>query len=63
MSVAAGCYVVKSVNEYSYYFVMKRMPPVGTIWVWSVVEMGLLESVLSCGVVLGFVWWGEYSIL
>lgn len=61
ISVAAGCYMVYSGNEHGYYNVMKRAPPVGTLWVWSVVEMQLPFAVISVAIVLGYLWYGGYK--
>ncbi|OCK77994.1 hypothetical protein K432DRAFT_406836 [Lepidopterella palustris CBS 459.81] len=61
-SIIAGCYMVYSGNINGYFFVMKTAPPIGTLWVWSVVEMSLpyaLASVLSVG---GYLWWNGFEI-
>lgn len=61
VSVAAGCYVIRAVNMFGYYYVMKKMPPLATLWIWSVVEMGLVESVLSCVAVTVYFWVSGYQ--
>lgn len=63
LSVACGCYIVDSVNRAGYYAVMKKTPPLGTLWVWAVVEMDVWLDVLSCAIVGIFTWWGEYNVL
>ena len=62
MSVAAGCYLIYSSNEEAYFAVMKRAPPLGTLWVWSVIEMRLEIAVGSLLAVCVYFWWGGYSI-
>ena len=62
LSVAAGCYIIYSSNVESYFAVMKRAPPLGTLWVWSVIEMRLEVALLSLVAVAGYFWWGGYSI-
>jgi hypothetical protein len=60
-SVASGCYLIYITNEHGYYAIMKRAPPVGCMWVWSVIELDLrwaLPSLICCGT---FLWWGGYS--
>jgi hypothetical protein len=60
-SVASGCYLIYITNEHGYLAVMKRAPPVGCMWVWSVIELDLrwsLASLVCCG---AFLWWGGYS--
>ncbi|MCJ1474876.1 hypothetical protein MMC13_003536 [Lambiella insularis] len=62
LSVAAGCYLIYSSSEEPYFAVMKRAPPLGTLWVWSVIEMRLEMALLSVMAVGGYFCWGEYSI-
>ncbi|MCJ1240041.1 hypothetical protein MMC14_008041 [Varicellaria rhodocarpa] len=62
MSVGAGCYLVYSSNELAYFAVMKRAPPLGTLWIWSVVEMRLPFAMGSIIAVGGYFWWGGYTI-
>lgn len=61
-AVAAGCYCVQSGNTYGYYAVMKRAPPVGTLWIWTVVEMRLLFAVTSVVAVAGYTWWNGFGL-
>lgn len=61
-SVAAGCYLILSSNEARYFEVMKRAPPVGTLWVWSVLELRLEMALLGLATVGAYFWWGEYTI-
>jgi len=62
MSVGAGCHLIYSSNEEAYFAVMKRAPPLGTLWVWSVIEMKLEVAVLSVGVVGGYFWLGGFKM-
>jgi hypothetical protein len=61
LSISAGCYMLYAGNEHGYYFVMKRAPPLGTLWVWSVVEMDLIYAVVHLSVVLVWMWWKGYG--
>ena len=63
VSIAAGCYLIYSSNEHAYFAVMKRAPPVGTLLVWSVIEMNLAFSLSSVVVILGYLWQSGYSFL
>jgi hypothetical protein len=56
-SIAAGGYIVYSVNRRGYFYVMKAAPPVGTLLGWSVFEMSLPFAAMSALLVLGYVWW------
>jgi hypothetical protein len=62
MSIAAGCYLTYVSNEQGYFAVMKRAPPVGTLWIWAVVEMRLEFALASCLAVLGYFWSGGFTI-
>jgi hypothetical protein len=61
LAVVAGCYLLYAGNEHGYYFVMRRAPPLGTLWVWSVVEMDLGFAVGHLAVVGGYAWWKGYG--
>ncbi|MCJ1309004.1 hypothetical protein MMC25_002659 [Agyrium rufum] len=62
MGAVTGCYLVYIANEMGYYAIMKRAPPLGTLWVWSVVEMQLTWALGSLAAVIAFFWQGGYSI-
>ncbi|KAF2126547.1 hypothetical protein P153DRAFT_297801 [Dothidotthia symphoricarpi CBS 119687] len=61
-SVVAGCYLVFSGNQNGYFYVMKAAPPLGVLWIWSVVEMELPYAVASMAVVCGYVWWNGFQV-
>ncbi|KAI9683960.1 MAG: hypothetical protein M1829_004295 [Trizodia sp. TS-e1964] len=63
MSITTGCYLVHIANKKGYYAVMKRAPPLGSLWVWSVIELKLPYAVGSLLVVLIFVYYGNYTII
>lgn len=59
----AGCYLIYLTNDKGYYAVMKRAPAIGTLWVWCIIELGLLGALAG---VLGpwiFAWWNGYGVL
>jgi hypothetical protein len=60
-SVIAGCYLIYSGNKHGYFNVMKAAPPVGTLWIWSVVEMSLPYAALSAVTVLGYVYYNGFD--
>ena len=60
-SVVAGCYLVYSGNKHGYFYVMKSAPPIGTLWIWSVVEMSLPFAATSAAAVLGYIWWNGFD--
>ncbi len=62
LSVAAGGWLVHASNEDPYMAVMKKAPPLGTLWVWAIVEMRWEWAVMCLGVVAGWGWWKGYSM-
>jgi hypothetical protein len=42
--------------------IMKQAPPIGCLWVWSVIELDLPWAVLSLAGAGGFLWQNGYSI-
>lgn len=63
LSLVAGGWLVHTSNMDGYLAAMKKAPPLGTLWVWAVVEMRW-EVALSClGAVAGWGWWNGYSFI
>jgi hypothetical protein len=60
-SIIAGCYLIYSGNKHGYFYVMKAAPPVGTLWIWSVVEMTLPYAALNAVAVLGYIWYNGFD--
>ncbi|KAH7384156.1 hypothetical protein DE146DRAFT_217206 [Phaeosphaeria sp. MPI-PUGE-AT-0046c] len=60
-SIVAGCYLIYSGNNHGYFYVMKAAPPVGTLWIWSVIEMSLPFAALNAVAVLGYVWYNGFD--
>lgn len=58
-SITAGCYLMFSANKYGYYAIMKRAPGLGTLWVWSVIEMQLPYALSGLAAVAGYAWWNN----
>lgn len=61
-SIGAGCYLVHITNTFGYLAVMKQAPPIGCLWVWSVIELELPWAVLSLAATGAFLWQKGYSI-
>ena len=62
LSVAAGAWLIHASNEDAYIAVMKKAPPLGTLWVWAIVEMKWESAVGCLSVVAGWGWWKGYSM-
>ncbi|KAI1766068.1 hypothetical protein GGR53DRAFT_239448 [Hypoxylon sp. FL1150] len=58
----SGCYLIHISNKYGYLAVMKQSPPLGCIWVWSVIELNLAPAVLSLAITGGFFHQGGYTV-
>lgn len=61
VSVGTGCYTIHVGNKHEYFAVMKQAPPLGTLWVWSVIEMDLMFAASSVVIELAYLWWKGYS--
>ena len=62
MSVLAGGWLVHATNEDPYLAVMKKAPALGTLWVWSTVEMKW-EWAAGCLAMVGaWGWWRGYAV-
>lgn len=62
VGVGAGCYTIYVGNVYDYYAVMKQAPPLGTLWVWSVIEMQLPYALVGVVSNLAFMYYKGYSV-
>jgi hypothetical protein len=62
MATVSGCYLIYVCNDRGYYAVMKNAPSVGTLWVWSVLELGLTGAVLGVLGPAGWARWNGYSL-
>ena len=62
MSVAAGCYLIQITNVYSYYAILKQAPPLGVLWIWSIIELDLSWALWSLGLCVVFLKGNDYSI-
>ncbi|KAL6721642.1 hypothetical protein ACLMJK_000746 [Lecanora helva] len=62
ISLVAGAWLVHASNEDQYMAVMKKAPPLGTLWVWTVIEMRWEWAVGSLGLVAGWGWWKGYTV-
>ena len=61
LSVVGGGWLVKATNEEPYMAVMKKAPPLGTLWVWAVVESRWEVAVAELGIVGVWGWWRGYG--
>ena len=62
LSLVAGIWLVHASNEDAYLAVMSKAPPLGTLWIWAVIEMKWEWAAACLGLVAGWGWWKGYSI-
>lgn len=64
ISILLGSQMISISNDAAYYAVMKKAPPVGTLWVWCVLEMS--PGFAALGLLLPMGWavlWKGYGII
>lgn len=61
-AVLFGCYLIHAGNNFGYFAVMKQAPPLGTLWVYSVIELDLAFAVASVLIDVAFLLWGGYTV-
>jgi hypothetical protein len=62
VAVTSGCYMIYAGNTYDYFAVMKQAPPLGTLWIWSVIEMNLGYALASVVVDVSFLLYNGYTV-
>lgn len=62
LSVIAGAWLVYASNEDPYMAVMKKAPPLGTLWIWAAVEMRWEWAAGCLGLVAGWGWLKGYRM-
>ena len=63
LAILLGVKLMDITNEAPYYAVMKRAPAIGTLWVWSILEVPLGASILGALGPLGWgLWWKGYGL-
>ncbi|KAE8131808.1 hypothetical protein BDV38DRAFT_231535 [Aspergillus pseudotamarii] len=64
LAIYLGAKLMTMTNEEPYYAVMKRAPSIGTLWVWSILEIPVGAAVLGAlGPMIWGVWWKGYGIV
>lgn len=58
----AGCELVRITNTQGYMAVMKNTPSIGTLWVWSVIELGLFGAIAAVAGPGFYAWYKGYGI-
>ena len=61
-SLISGTYLIHAANDEPYFAVMKRAPPLATLWVWSVIELDLPFALASLFAVAAWLYFMNYTI-
>ncbi|OGE58393.1 hypothetical protein PENARI_c001G02272 [Penicillium arizonense] len=63
VAVVLGAHLIAITNGEPYYAVMKKAPAVGTIWIWSILELSFGAAVIGAlGPLAWGLWWMGYGI-
>lgn len=62
LSAVGGSYMVYIMNRLSYLLVMRRVPPLGALWIFAVVRMQLSHALFSLLLVALWAWVMDLSI-
>ncbi|KAF7593350.1 hypothetical protein BBP40_011640 [Aspergillus hancockii] len=64
LAIFLGAKLMAMTNDEPYYAIMKRAPSIGTLWVWSILEIPVGAAVLGAvGPMIWGVWWKGYGIM
>jgi len=63
LSVASGARMIYQVNYSNWRVNMQQCPPLGTIWVYTVLQLDLGPAVLALSAVAFWVWWTGARII
>lgn len=63
LSTLGGSWMVWLINRESYIYIIGRCPALGTLWVYAVVRMDLLDAVISLLLVGGFTWYKNLKLV
>lgn len=62
-SLVGGSVMIHTVNHAGYLVVISRSPALGTLWIWSIVQLDLLPAVISLAGVWAYVRWKGLNII
>ncbi|KNZ47096.1 hypothetical protein VP01_668g6 [Puccinia sorghi] len=62
LSAIGGSYMIYIMNKLSYLLVMRRVPPLGALWIFAVVRLHLSHALLSLLLVALWVWIMDLSL-
>jgi len=63
LSVFSGSRLIYVVNRTNWTIVMRQCPPLGTMWVYTVVQLDLIKAVAALAAVAAYVQWAGLKII
>jgi hypothetical protein len=58
----AGCMLVRMTHRAPYLQMVERAPAVGSIWIWSTLELGVEAAIVMGVIVASYAWWNGYGL-
>ncbi|KAK6512177.1 hypothetical protein TWF481_001068 [Arthrobotrys musiformis] len=56
VAVTSGCWMIYNVNHNGYYAIMKMVPPLSTILIYSMIEMDIIPAVSTLVLIGAYTW-------
>ncbi|KAK0235758.1 hypothetical protein EDD85DRAFT_613296 [Armillaria nabsnona] len=63
VSIGIGCRMIYLLNRGSLYVNIRQVPPLGTLWIYAIVQLELGPAILNLATVVAYVWWKDLKIL
>ncbi|KAK6333380.1 hypothetical protein TWF718_011194 [Orbilia javanica] len=59
LAVVSGSWMIYQVNNNGYYAIMKMVPPLGTILIYSMIEMDIIPAVSTMALIGVYTWYND----
>ncbi|KAK6526881.1 hypothetical protein TWF281_010077 [Arthrobotrys megalospora] len=59
IAAGCGCWMIYNVNYNGYYAIMKMVPPLGTILIYSMVQMDIIPSLTTLAIIGAYTWYND----
>ncbi|SJL00025.1 uncharacterized protein ARMOST_03337 [Armillaria ostoyae] len=63
VSIGIGCRMIYLLSRGSLYVNIRQVPPLGTLWIYAIVQLELGPAALNLATVATYVWWKDLRIL
>jgi len=63
LSVVSGCRLIYVVNRTNWTIIMRQCPPLGTMWVYTIIQLDLVKAVAALVAVAAYVQWAGLKII